>query len=73
MKTKYLVTALALVAFSAPSFAATEWYVVKNASTKKCEISDKKPDGKSMMEIGKTGFKTKADAQTAMKAAAGCK
>lgn len=73
MKTKYLVTAFALVALSVPSFAASEWYVAKNASTNKCEVVAKKPDGKTFMEIGKVGFKTKAEAETALKSASGCK
>jgi hypothetical protein len=73
MNSKHLMTALALVAFSTPAFAANEWYVVKNESTKKCEVTETKADGKTMMEVGKTGFKTKAEAETAMKAAAECK
>lgn len=73
MKAKYVVTALALITFTAPAFAASEWYVVKNGSTKKCEVTEKKADGKTMMEVGKMGYKTKAEAETALKAAADCK
>ena len=70
---KYVIVALSLAAFTAPAFAATEYWVVKNAATKKCEISDKMPDAKTMLEVGKAMYKTKAEAETAMKAAAECK
>jgi hypothetical protein len=58
---------------SLPAFAATEFWVAKNASTNKCEVVAKKPDGKMMVEIGKAGYRTKAQAEKAMKAAADCK
>jgi hypothetical protein len=73
MTRKLLVTAFSVIAFSAPALAATEWYVVKNESTKKCEVTEAKPDGTSMMDIGKKVFATKADAEAAMTAAADCK
>lgn len=73
MKTKYLITALSLLAFSAPALAATDYYVVKNAATKKCEVTSVKPDGKSMMEVGKKFYKTKDEATDAMKTASACK
>jgi len=59
--------------FSLPAFAATEYWVAKSATTKKCEVVEKKPDGKTMMEVGKSAHKTKAEAEKAMKAAAECK
>jgi hypothetical protein len=74
MKSKLAIVAISLLAFSLPALAATtEFYVAKNQATKKCEVSDKKPDGKTMMMIGKDMFKTKVEAETAMKAAADCK
>ena len=36
---KYIAPALALVVFTAPAFAATEWYLVKDAATKKCAVT----------------------------------
>jgi hypothetical protein len=33
----------------------------------------KKPDGKKMMDVGMMAYKTKADADKAMKASADCK
>jgi hypothetical protein len=68
------VIALATLSiFTLPAFSATEYWVAKNATTKKCEVVEKKPDGKTMMEVGKSGHKTKAEAEKAMKAAAECK
>ena len=73
MNAKHIVFALALVSFTAPAFAATEWYIVKNETTKKCEVVDKKPAKNSkMMQIGMNMFKTKAEAEAAMKGAMDC-
>lgn len=73
MSMKHLVTALALVSFTMPALAATEWYIVKNTSTKKCEVTEKKADGKKLVAVGMNVFKTKAEAEAALKSAADCK
>ena len=73
MNTKLIIAAAALVAFTIPSMAATDYFVAKNTTTKKCEITEAKPDGKALMMIGKAAFKAKADAEIALKAAADCK
>jgi hypothetical protein len=84
---KSLLSALGLtlaVAFAAPATAATTtpaqpmktmhtYYVGKVVKTKKCEVTTHKPDGKTVMMVGKDTYKTKAEAETAMKAAAECK
>ena len=70
MKKFILLAGLAAMMAAAPAFAATEFYVGQDAATKKCSVSDKKPDGKAMMMIGKTSFKTSADATAAKKTAA---
>ena len=68
-----IIIALATVSiFSLPAVAA-EYWVAKSATTKKCEVVEKKPDGKMMMEVGKSGHKTKAEAEKATKTAAECK
>jgi hypothetical protein len=59
--------------FAMPAFAATEFWVARNASTNKCEVVAKKPDGKMLVEIGKAGYRTKQQAEKAMKASADCK
>ena len=73
MYRKYLAPALALVVLTAPALAATEWYVVKNAATKKCEVTEQKPDGKKTMMVGTAMFKTRALAEGALKGSADCK
>jgi hypothetical protein len=67
------IAAAALSLLCLPAFAATEFWVAKSASTNKCEVVSKKPDGKTYMEVGKAGHKTKAAAEKAMKSAAECK
>lgn len=66
---KTMIAASLVAAFSLPAFAATEYWVAKDAATNKCEIMETKPDGVKMLEVGKTPHETKADA----KASAQCK
>lgn len=73
MLKKIAFAGLAVAALSVPSLAATDFYVAKSTATKKCEVVDTKPDGKSMMDVGKKYFLTKADAEAAMKNIADCK
>ena len=73
MKKFILFAGLAAMISAAPAFAATEFYVGQDAATKKCSVSDKKPDGTKVMMVGKTSFKTKAEAEAAMKADKDCK
>jgi len=70
---KFFAPALALIVLTAPALAASEWYVVKNAATKKCEVTEQKPDGKKLIMIGTAMFKTKALAEGALKGSADCK
>ena len=68
---KYLI-ASALAAFAATSaFAQTtavsgEYYVVRDATTKKCTIVDKKPTTTTTI-VDHGIFKTKTEAETGMK------
>lgn len=52
---------------------STEFWVAKNETTKKCEVVDKKPDGKTLMEVGKKSYESKAAAEKAMKEYKECK
>jgi hypothetical protein len=58
---------------SLPAFAATEYWVAKSASSKKCEVVTRKPDGKKLIEVGMIAHKNKKEAEAAMKSAAECK
>jgi hypothetical protein len=70
---RIVITVATLSLCSLPAFAATEYWVAKNASTNKCEIVSKKPDGKKLIEIGIIAHKNKKEAQAAMKSASECK
>ena len=67
-----LMLAAALVTFvAAPAFAATTYYVSQDQTTHKCYVVTK--IGKNGMQIGATGYPTKAKARAALKAAPECK
>ncbi|WP_315927257.1 hypothetical protein [Mesorhizobium sp. SP-1A] len=70
---KVLIATSIMAVFSVPAFAATEYWVAKDATTKKCEVVDKKPDGTKMMDEGKKMYTSKANAEKAMKELASCK
>ncbi len=60
----------AVVAFTVTSaFAQTamEYYVVRDASTKKCTIIDKKPTTTTTTVVDNGVFKTRTEAETSMK------
>ncbi len=73
---KRLLTASALaLAFAAPVFAqtvTTEYYVVQDASTKKCTIVDKKPTTTTTVVVGNGVYKTRTEAETGMKSVKVC-
>ena len=49
------------------------FYVEKDAKSKKCDVSDKKPDGKMMMDVGTKMYDSKANAEKAMANLKDCK
>ena len=68
---KFLIAG-AVAAFSVTSaFAQTtessEFYVVRDASTKKCTIVDKKPTTTTTTVVDNGTFKTRTEAETGMK------
>ena len=66
--------ASALVAiFTMPAVAATEYWVAKDAATKKCEVVSKKPDGRKLTDAGNKTYTSKANAEKALKELAACK
>ena len=74
---KKLVISAAVAAFAVTSaFAQTatvsEYYVVRDASTKKCTIVDKKPTTTTTTVVGDGVFKTKTEAETGMKSIKVC-
>ena len=66
---KLFATTLLLGAFAVPTFATTatsEFYVAQDAKTHVCMISDKKPDGKTMVDVGTKAYDNQLNAQKAM-------
>jgi hypothetical protein len=69
---------LLLVAFAASFTLATaqaqttEFYVVQDTSTKKCTIVDKKPTTTTTTVVGDGVYKTRTEAESAMKTVKVC-
>ena len=66
---KKLLLSSAVVAFTITTAFAqtTEFYVVRDATTKKCTIVDKKPTATTTTVVDKGTFKTRTEAETGMK------
>jgi hypothetical protein len=71
---KKLLLSTAVVAFTVTSaFAQTaEFYVVRDATTKKCTIVDRKPTTTTTTIVDNGTFKTRAEAETGMKSIKVC-
>lgn len=70
---RLLLTSALVVAFAAPSFAQTaEYYIVQDATTKKCTIVDKKPTTTTTTVVGNGVYKTRTEAETGMKTVKVC-
>ncbi|SED13595.1 hypothetical protein [Bradyrhizobium erythrophlei] len=72
MKLKTLVAAALMTAVAAPAFAEG-FYVVQDAKTKKCTITETKPTTTETTVVsGDTVYKTRAEAETGMKTVKVC-
>ena len=72
MKLKTFVVAAAMMAITAPAFAE-EFYVVQDAKTKKCTITETKPTSTEMTVVsGNTVYKTRSEAESGMKTTKVC-
>jgi hypothetical protein len=69
---KYVIAALLAAGFVTPALAA-QYFVAQNNSTHKCSVVAHKPDGKSLTMLGAEGFKTKSQAESALKGMTECK
>jgi hypothetical protein len=70
---KKLMLAACAVSFAfAAQAQTTEFYVVQDATTKKCTIVDKKPTVTTTTVVGDGVYKTKSEAETAMKTVKVC-
>jgi N-methylhydantoinase A/oxoprolinase/acetone carboxylase beta subunit len=59
--------AVAVVSAYAGSAVAAEFYVVRDATTKKCTVVDTKPTTTTTTIVDNGTFKTKTEAETGMK------
>jgi hypothetical protein len=66
---KYLIAGAFVVASTlvAQTASAAEFYVVRDATTKKCTIVDSKPTTTTTTVVDNGIFKTKTEAETGMK------
>ena len=64
----FLATALLIgISAGAASAQSMEFYVVRDASTKKCTVVDKKPTSTTTTIVDNGTFKTRTEAETGMK------
>jgi hypothetical protein len=69
---KALFGAILVCAFVTPALAADEFYVVRDTTTKKCTIVDKKPTVTTTTVVGDGVYKTREEATTGMKSVKVC-
>ena len=63
---KYVLAGGLTAAFVMPALAADEYYIVRNPD-KKCIILDKRPTTSTEVVVGDTVYKTRSEAETAVK------
>ena len=75
MNKRVALSAAAILAVSAPAFAATPtiWYVAQNVKTSVCIVTPSKPNGTTYMMVGTDTFPTVAAATKTMNTATDCK
>jgi hypothetical protein len=66
------VTAFAVTSAFAQTATVSEYYVVRDATTKKCTVVDKKPTTTTTTVVGDGVFKSKTEAETGMKSIKVC-
>jgi hypothetical protein len=69
---KALIGAVLVCAVVTPALAADEFYIVRDTTTKKCTIVDKKPTVTTTTVVGDSMYKTRTEAETGMKTVKVC-
>jgi hypothetical protein len=65
---KLLLSGIAVALAATGAYAqTTEFYIVRDASTKKCTIVDKRPTTTTTTVVDNGVFKTRTEAETSMK------
>jgi hypothetical protein len=67
MNIRILASAALIVSFAAPALA-DDFYIVRDTTTKKCTIVDKRPTTTTTItQVGPLAFKTRTEAEAGMK------
>ena len=72
MNMKYAICGIALAALVSPAFAANEFHIVLDATSKKCTIVELKPTAANMSVVSTVVYKTKAEAEAGLKTIKAC-
>ena len=72
MKKLLLSGAIAAFAVTGAYAQATGFYIVRDATTKKCTIVDQKPTTTTTTVVGDSVYKTRTEAETGMKSVKVC-
>jgi hypothetical protein len=72
MKKLIVCGALAAFALGTQAASAAEFYVVRDATTKKCTVVDSKPTTTTTTVVGNGVYKTKTEAESAVKTTKVC-
>ena len=72
MKKLIVCGALAAFALGTQAASAAEFYIVRDASTKKCTVVDSKPTTTTTTVVGDGIYKTKTEAESAVKTTKVC-
>ncbi len=67
MKLRILAAAALIASFAAPALA-DEFYIVRDTTTKKCTIVEKRPTATTTItQVGPVAFKTRTEAEAGLK------
>lgn len=74
MRAKTILAGLLLVGYVLPAAAQTTYYIVRNPTTRHCEIVDQRPETKTETVVSPDGvvYKTRVEAADAMKTVKVC-
>ncbi len=73
MNLKVALAGALILSFAAPAFAADEFYVVRDATTKKCTVVNEKPTTSTVTVVGDgTVYKSRTEAEGAVKTTKVC-
>ncbi|BAR55578.1 hypothetical protein ACVIWV_009442 [Bradyrhizobium diazoefficiens] len=72
MKKLIACGALAAFALGTQAASAAEFYIVRDATTKKCTVVDTKPTTTTTTVVGNGVYKTKVEAESAVKTTKVC-